>query len=333
MLIPEREKKMAERIAENLYKQVVPLPNNPLREINVYIIKGERNLIIDTGFNRPECEEVIRAALDELDIKSADILVTHLHSDHCGLVPKLAFPDSTIYASEIDGEIMNFETRQLYWDYCDEQHIKYGFPRAEFGRNTDIHPGRKYLHDKMMNFTYLKDGDVIEYGGYKLKAVIVSGHTPAMLTLYDENRKIYFCADHILGTITPNISPELFDENPLKDYLDSLNKVKDMEVDMLLPAHGTHIESMRRRIEELFAHHTKRLAEAESILGPEWKNAYEVAGDMTWEIDCRNWDDFPKPQKWFATGEAISHLQYLYYEGKLDKKEENGIIMYRRKQE
>ena len=46
---------MATKIAENLYKQVVPLPNNPLREINAYIITGERNLLIDTGFNRPEC--------------------------------------------------------------------------------------------------------------------------------------------------------------------------------------------------------------------------------------------------------------------------------------
>ena len=35
---------MLTKLAENLYRQVVPLPNNPLREINAYIITGEKNL-------------------------------------------------------------------------------------------------------------------------------------------------------------------------------------------------------------------------------------------------------------------------------------------------
>ena len=42
---------MLTEVAKNIYKQVVPLPNNPLREINVYFILGENNLMIDTGFN------------------------------------------------------------------------------------------------------------------------------------------------------------------------------------------------------------------------------------------------------------------------------------------
>ena len=50
---------MLTKIAENLYKKVVPLPNNPLRELNVYLITGEKNLLIDTGFNRIECEEAL----------------------------------------------------------------------------------------------------------------------------------------------------------------------------------------------------------------------------------------------------------------------------------
>ena len=44
---------MLTKVAENIYRKTVPLPNNPLRDINAYIITGERNLLIDTGFNRP----------------------------------------------------------------------------------------------------------------------------------------------------------------------------------------------------------------------------------------------------------------------------------------
>ena len=50
---------------------------------------------------------------------------------------------------------------------------------------------------------------------------------------------------------------------------------------------------------------------------------------MTWEIDCKNWDEFPGPQKWFATGEAISHLQYLFHSGKVLREEQDGIYYYK----
>ena len=223
---------------------------------------------------------------------------------------------------------MNFEAGNLYWKILDDMFLKFGFPKAEFGRNTDIHPGRKYVHDCKIDFTYVAEGDVLEYGGYKLKAVETPGHTPGHMCLYDEEKKILFCGDHILGTITPNITIELSADNPLQDYLDSLAKVEKLDVKMLLTAHGTPVENMYDRIKELYKHHEDRLAEAVYILGDQWKTPYEVARDMTWEIECRNWEEFPAPQKWFATGEAISHLQYLYYSGKISREERNSIYYY-----
>lgn len=321
---------MLTKIAENLYKKVVPLPNNPLREINAYIITGEKNLLIDTGFNRPECEAALRSAFDELGIRETDLFITHLHSDHCGLVGKFATANSTIYASETDGELINFEAGNLYWRMLDDLFVKYGFPRAAFGRNTDIHPGRKYCHEERVDFTWIQEGDVLQYGGYALKAVATPGHTPGHMCLYDAEKKILFCGDHILGTITPNICIELSVENPLQDYLNSLTKVEGLAVELLLTAHGTPVTDMYARIRELQQHHEERLAEALYILGDEWKTSYTVAADMTWEIDCKDWDSFPAPQKWFATGEAISHLQYLFFAGKISREERNGVYYYKR---
>ena len=321
---------MLTKVAENIYRKTVPLPNNPLRDINAYIITGERNLLIDTGFNRPECEEALRDAFRELGIERTDLFITHLHSDHCGLIGKFAGETGTIYAGETDGELINFEAGNLYWRMLDDLFVKYGFPKADFGRNTDIHPGRKYCHDVRVDFTYVNEGDVLRYGGYNLRAVATPGHTPGHMCLYDGDKKILFCGDHILGTITPNICIELSTENPLKDYLESLRKVEKLDVELLLTAHGTPVEDMRQRIQELMRHHQDRLAEALCILGNEWKTAYTVARDMTWEIDCKNWDEFPAPQKWFATGEAVSHLQYLFSLGKADREERRGVYFYRR---
>ncbi len=320
---------MLTKVAENIYKKVVPLPNNPLREIDSYIITGEKNLVIDTGFNRPECEQALRSAFDELGIKNTDLFITHLHSDHCGLVGKFADENSTVYAGETDGELINFEAGNLYWRMLDDLFVKYGFPRADFGSNTDIHPGRKYCHTERIDFKYVKDGDILNYGGYELRAVETPGHTPGHICLYDEKKKILFAGDHVLGLITPNISIEISMENPLQQYFDSLKKVDKLDVDLLLTAHGTPVEDMHERIKELFKHHEERLAEVESILNGQWKTAYNVAADMTWEIDCKCWDDFPLPQKWFASGEAAAHLQYLYFSGRIDREEKNGIYYYK----
>ena len=78
---------MAIEVYPNIFKVEIPLPNNPLRSLNSYIIKSEnRNLIIDTGFNIKECKDALMKGIEEtkIDLKKTDLLVTHLHSDHAG---------------------------------------------------------------------------------------------------------------------------------------------------------------------------------------------------------------------------------------------------------
>ena len=43
------------------------------------------------------------------------------------------------------------------------------------------------------------------------------------------------------------------------------------------------------------------------------EGAYLLASKLTWNIRRRSadWEDFPLPQKWFAVGECIAHLNYL----------------------
>ncbi len=55
---------------DRLYRIKVPLPNSPLKELNSYVIKGDdRNLIIDTGFNRTVCYNAMKEGLDDLIIE------------------------------------------------------------------------------------------------------------------------------------------------------------------------------------------------------------------------------------------------------------------------
>ena len=90
---------VVEQVKENIYRLGVTLPQNPLRELNSYLIRGgERDLLIDTGFRRPECREALMAGITEAGSSTSriDVLLTHLHSDHTGLAREAAAPDGRI---------------------------------------------------------------------------------------------------------------------------------------------------------------------------------------------------------------------------------------------
>ena len=54
-------------IAPGIFLIKVPLPENPLKQLNSYLILDEdRPALVDVGFNRIECEQVLRRALDDL---------------------------------------------------------------------------------------------------------------------------------------------------------------------------------------------------------------------------------------------------------------------------
>lgn len=83
---------MLDKIYHNIYLNKIDLPNNPLKYLNSYIITSpNRTLIIDTGFNRAECQQSFYNNIKSLDIDLTKtyVLITHLHSDHCGLMHEL----------------------------------------------------------------------------------------------------------------------------------------------------------------------------------------------------------------------------------------------------
>ena len=84
-----------------------------------------------------------------------------------------------------------------------------------------------------------------------------------------------------------------------------------------MPGHRRLIDNPGARIEELKKHHAHRLDEVLTILKKGPLSAFQMAAHMTWDINCESWDQFPVAQKWFALGEAISHLRYLEEDGKI----------------
>jgi glyoxylase-like metal-dependent hydrolase (beta-lactamase superfamily II) len=322
--MPQNE---VEQIMPNLYRAVIPLPRNPLKATNSFIIKGaSRNLIIDTGMNREECKTAMLNALDQLgvDLAVTDFFVTHLHADHVGLVDELASQEAIIYFNRPDAEILNYKD---LWQLAGSLAGRHGFPAELVSAAIDSHPGQRYSPVNPIEFTMVDDGDIINYGSFKLQCIHTPGHTGGHTCLYETQQKLFFSGDHILGDITPNISTWLDESNPLKDYFSSLDRVYAMDIKLVLPGHRRMIRDCRGRIDELKDHHKLRLEEVKEILSRKGRgSAFEVAAEMTWDLVADCWDDFPLMQKWFATGEALAHICYLESQGFL-KREMAGESM------
>jgi len=308
---------MIEEVGTHLYKIEIPLPRSPLKALNSYAIKGpERNLIIDTGWNQQQCMDAMQAGLKELeiDIAKTDFFITHIHTDHLGLVSSLVTDTSTIYFNQPEGD--RIRSGISLNDLMDFARLN-GFPEKELQRVPHAHPGFKFRAKGPLRFHYLKEGDTLRVSDYVFRCVETPGHSKGHMCLYEPSKKIFVAGDHILGDITPTIASWFDEWNPLEEYLQSLDKVYQLDIDLVLPGHRQVFRNAKQRIQELKDHHRKRLEEIVAILGKSRKSAFQVASRMTWDITYDSWDLFPVSQKWFAMGEAISHLKYL---------EEKGVI-------
>jgi len=300
-----------EEICDNLFRLRIPLPETPLGYLNTYVVKSDdRHLVVDVGFNLSACRAAITSGLAMLDValEETDFFITHMHADHLGLLPELAEPSATVYFSKPEarllrqwkgpGDLIDFSTR-------------HGFPSRRIEQAFSAHPASSLRIDRLPTPVLVNDGDIIHLKHYRFRCIHTPGHTPGHMCLYEPERRILIAGDHLLDGISPNVVCWSDAENPLKHYLESLEKVAALDVDIVLPGHRRIFHNHRRRVAELMAHHAHRLMEARNIIASRGMNAFRVAGKIGWDFGNGHWDAFPVTQQWFAFGEALAHLRYL----------------------
>jgi len=206
------------------------LPGN----IAIYVIEndGER-MMIDTSMSL-SVRKIVKK-LKELDLFPIQkLLITHSHFDHNQGWEKLKriFGDLEIFASE--SAIQNLKHPEII-----NEIFGYKVPPLE-------------------EFTPLKEGDVINLNGLKLKIFNFFGHTRDSIAIYDEVNCNIFVGDSIMGkhdlnTPTPAvIMPPEFDESLLIQSFAKLRKLSNKLKTISLGHYGVYSdEDFKTIIDEM----------------------------------------------------------------------------------
>ena len=324
---------MIKEVAKNIYTFEVTLPKNPLKALNVYVIKGEdRTVIFDTGFNTEESKVDLLDGLEALDLKVEDVevVLTHLHSDHVGLVNVFADAGCKIYTGKVDGKLINGMVTNEYWESLESMVPLYGMEKDEI--LTKENPGYKHRLSETIDYIELEIGDFFEVGDYRFEILDLSGHTPGHLGFYDKEAKIILSADTILDPITPNITFWGFEyPDILNTYVETLYRLQELEIDQALATHRKIIINHKERIDELVLHHDERLQEIlDAMNGEDEYTVRDISANISWRIRADNWEEFPKSQKWFATGETMAHLHRLENTNCVTMEKRDGVLYFKK---
>lgn len=310
-------------VADGVYQVKLPVPL-PLRFVSVYLIEGSDGwTFVDAGFDYPPTYEAWEKAAVKLGIDFANdvwrIVVTHFHPDHLGAARWLQ-ERSGAPVLMLEDEI---EFSRRIWTRRDgpepfiEHLFRHGMPRATAVETSEALRSGLALPEEL---TPLRVGEKLPVGGGAVRVLHAPGHADHQLVLHDEERGVLYAADHVLLKITPNVGfwPENL-PHPLARYLDSLEGLRGLEVDLVLPGHGPVFHDLRGRIDELIHHHDERLELMRSVVSDEPKTAFEVSNRVFRE-------DLSIYEQCFALAETLAHLDHLDLEGRAERVGEAPVL-------
>jgi glyoxylase-like metal-dependent hydrolase (beta-lactamase superfamily II) len=229
---------------------------------NTYILGDDELALIDPG---PALDAHRDALLAVVGDRLRWIFCTHTHRDHSPLARAL--------------------------------HEATGAEVLGFGATPD--DGRQdesFAPDRVLG-----DGDVVNWGGHRLRAVHTPGHASNHLCYLLEDHGVLFTGDHVMQGSTVVISPP---DGDMQAYLDSLERLLELPVGAFAPGHGHVITAPQDEVRRLIAH---RLGREQKIHA-----ALAATGPTTLEELVRlAYDDVPERIHNVAIRSLHAHLLRL----------------------
>ncbi len=154
---------------------------------------------------------------------------------------------------------------------------------------------------------------ILELAGIRLRAIHTPGHASNHLCYLHESEKILFTGDHLMQGSTVVINPP---DGDMYAYLQSLEMLKQLDVDYLAPGHGFLMGHPEHAIDRLVLH---RLARENKII------AAIQSSDSPQTIDAlvaQAYQDTPVQRHALAARSLLAHLYKLKKENRVIEKDD-----------
>jgi len=219
------------QILPDIHRIAIGKPNiKGLYPPNVYMILGERVAIIDTGYNQTHDINTRSVYLGGLgDPQVQTIILTHRHIDHVGGASSL--------------------------------HRKTKAPIVAHANE------KTFIEDQLEGIKLhqtVEDNEIIDIGNFTLQIIHTPGHTMGSICILIKEMGVLFTGDTIMGFGTSVINP---DEGDMGLFLDSLNKLLEVDCNTILPGHGNPVLDPKSKIHELIEHRLDREQKMLKFLG------------------------------------------------------------------
>ncbi|MFI4987743.1 MAG: MBL fold metallo-hydrolase [Alphaproteobacteria bacterium] len=309
-------------VAPGVHWLRMPLPF-ALDHINLWLLAdGGGWTIVDSGYGRSEAtreawERIFATCLGGRPVTR--VIVTHFHPDHIGLAGWLCERfGAALWMTQ--AEWLTAHLARHDWSAADiakrvAHYRKNGLPPetvAALAQRGNLYA----LSVTPVPATYrrIMAGDDVVIGGRPWRIIIGQGHAPEHACLLSRELGVLISGDQVLPKITTNVSvwPDQPDGDPLKLYLDSLERFRPLPEDtFVLPSHGLPFRGLHLRVEQLAEHHEERLARTVEACATPRSGAEIIPVLFRRQLDLQ--------QLSFAIGESLAHLHCLVGRGALKR--------------
>jgi glyoxylase-like metal-dependent hydrolase (beta-lactamase superfamily II) len=309
-----------EKVAEGIRRVTFPLPF-ALDHVHCYCVRASDGgwMLVDTGLGLPGAEERWAPVLASLDAPVTRIVITHFHPDHVGdaapvaeltSAPVLQGADDYAQCRRIWGEERRPERYAAHL-------LAHGLPASELEDVRRESDALAQVVHAAPDPEPLEPGETID--GWQV--LHLPGHADGHLALLRDGTLL--AGDAILARISPVVG--LYPDarpDPLGDYLGTLERIVELAPAVALAGHHEPIDDPAARAHELLEHHRHRLDETRAALSAEPSSGYEVSRRLFGP-------ELVPTQRRFALAESLAHLERLVRDGRAERLEGDGRILYR----
>lgn len=323
-------------VTDGVYRVPLPLPNDALRAVNVYILAdGEGWTLVDSGWSIDTARTQLMDGLGRVGAEITDVgrfLITHAHRDHYNQAVVLR-REFGIPLALGAGELPTLEAlRGAEMPLAKQVELlrATGATRLveellQFVGAEGVDPDEYPFPDR-----WLAEGDTLTVGERTFDVHETPGHTRGHVVFRDATNGLLFAGDHILPHITPSIAFEAQPPTlPLQDFLNSLRRIRALPDTWLLPAHGPVLGTVHERVDELLEHHRNRLEIIHDTIRAGATTAAESAAKLTWTRRERALSDLDTFNATLAVLETKAHLDVLADRREIQAEQTAGVWYFR----